>query len=150
MQIRNARVGDVKEIHSLISSYAELDKMLFRSMADIYESLQIFKVAEHNGRVVGCCALKVVWGELAEIKSLAIDQAWFGKGIGRSLVQACLEKGRDLGLKKVFTLTLVPEFFEKAGFIRADKKTFPMKVWSDCATCPKQDNCDEIALVIEL
>lgn len=150
MQIRNARVEDVRDIHSLISSYAELDKMLFRSMADIYENLQIFKVAQDNGRVVGCCALKVVWADLAEIKSLAIDQAWFGQGIGKSLVLACLDEGRNLGLKKVFTLTLVPEFFEKVGFVRADKKTFPMKVWSDCATCSKQDQCDEIALVVDL
>ncbi len=137
-------------IHTLISYYAEVDKMLFRSMADIYENLQIFKVAQDNDRVVGCCALKVIWADLAEIKSLAIEQTYFGKGVGKALVSACLEEARNLGLKKIFTLTLVPEFFEKIGFTRADKKTFPMKVWSDCAQCPKQDHCDETALVVEL
>jgi len=150
MQIRNARVEDVGSIHTLISYYAEVDKMLFRSMADIYENLQIFKVAQDNDRVVGCCALKVIWADLAEIKSLAIEQTYFGKGVGKALVSACLEEARNLGLKKIFTLTLVPEFFEKIGFTRADKKTFPMKVWSDCAQCPKQDHCDETALVVEL
>jgi len=25
-----------------------------------------------------------------------------------------------------------------------------MKVWSDCARCPKQDHCDEIAMVRSL
>jgi amino-acid N-acetyltransferase len=150
MNIRNAQVKDAPSIYALIGSYAELDKMLFRSMTDIYENLQIFKVAEDDGKVVGCCALKVVWADLAEIKSLAIAESWFGKGVGKSLVLACLEEARRLGLKKAFTLTLVPEFFEKAGFTRADKKTFPMKVWSDCALCPKQDHCDEIALLIEL
>jgi amino-acid N-acetyltransferase len=150
MNIRNAQVKDVPGIHSLISSFAELDKMLFRSMADIYENLQIFKVVEYDGRVIGCCAIKVVWADLAEIKSLAIEQSWFGKGVGRALVTACLNEGRKMGIKKVFTLTLVPEFFEKVGFTRADKKTFPMKVWSDCALCPKQDHCDETALVVEL
>lgn len=137
-------------IHTLISYYAEVDKMLFRSMADIYENLQIFKVVQDNDRVVGCCALKVIWADLAEIKSLAIEQTYFGKGVGKALVSACLEEARNLGLKKIFTLTLVPEFFEKIGFTRADKKTFPMKVWSDCAQCPKQDHCDETALVVEL
>jgi len=140
----------VGSIHTLISYYAEVDKMLFRSMADIYENLQIFKVAQDNDRVVGCCALKVIWADLAEIKSLAIEQTYFGKGVGKALVSACLEEARNLGLKKIFTLTLVPEFFEKIGFTRADKKTFPMKVWSDCAQCPKQDHCDETALVVEL
>ncbi len=150
MKIRNAMVKDVPAIHSLISCYAELDRMLFRSMADIYENLQIFKVAEQDGKVVGCCALKVIWSDLAEVKSLAVDQHYFGQGTGKALVHACIDEARMLGLKKVFTLTLVPDFFEKAGFIRAEKNAFPMKVWSDCALCPKQDHCDETALMMEL
>jgi len=56
MKIRGAKISDVKAIYSLINSYAERDKMLFRSMADIYENLQAFTVAELDGRVVGCCA----------------------------------------------------------------------------------------------
>jgi len=150
MIIRKAKVQDVPTIHSLISSYAELDRMLFRSMADIYENLQIFKVAEDAGVVVGCCALKVIWSDLAEVKSLAVNLHYFGKGTGKALVHSCLEDARQLGIKKVFTLTLVPEFFEKTGFCRAEKNAFPMKVWSDCALCPKQDHCDETALMVEL
>ncbi|MEN6307074.1 MAG: GNAT family N-acetyltransferase, partial [Anaerohalosphaeraceae bacterium] len=69
---------------------------------------------------------------------------------GKALVHACIDEARKLGLKKVFTLTLVPDFFEKAGFIRAEKDAFPMKVWSDCALCPKQAQCDEIALMFDL
>ncbi len=53
-------------------------------------------------------------------------------------------------LEKIFTLTLEPEFFEKLGFERVPKEALPMKVWSDCAKCPKEDHCDEIALVYEL
>jgi amino-acid N-acetyltransferase len=150
MLIRKAKVQDVPKIHSLICSYAELDQMLFRSIADIYENLQIFKVAEDVGQVIGCCALKVVWSDLAEIKSLAVNQHYFGKGTGKALVHSCLDDARQLGIKKVFTLTLVPEFFEKAGFHRSEKDAFPMKVWSDCAQCPKQDHCDETALMVDL
>ncbi len=150
MTIRDAKVQDVPAIHSLISGYAELDKMLFRSMTDIYENLQIFKVVEVDGQVAGCCALKVIWSDLAEIKSLAVNQSVFGKGLGSQLVQACVNQARQLGIKKVFTLTLVPDFFEKNGFSRVDKKALPMKVWSDCAQCPKQEHCDEIALTLNL
>jgi len=123
--------------------------MLFRSMADIYENLQVFQVAESDGKIVGCCALKVIWADLAEVQSLAVDKNYFGKGLGRWLVKNCVEQARSLGIKKVFTLTMEPIFFEKIGFKRVDKKTLPMKVWSDCARCPKQDQCDEIAMVIE-
>ena len=75
MNIRDAKIGDVAKIHELINSYAEVDRMLFASMANIYENLQIFKVAEADGGVVGCCALKVPWKDLAEIKSLAVDHS---------------------------------------------------------------------------
>ena len=150
MKIRDATIRDVEMIHSLISSYAELDKMLFRSLSDIYENLQVFKVAEVNSVVVGCCALQVIWSDLAEIKSLAIEKGHFDKGIGSALVEACLEKAEEIGLEKIFTLTLEPEFFEKLGFERVPKEALPMKVWSDCAKCPKQDHCDETALIYEL
>lgn len=150
MNIRDAKISDVKAIHALISSYAELDRMLFCSMADIYEKLQTFSVAEEDGSVVGCCALEVIWSNLAEIKSLAVDQTKKEKGIGRMLVTTAIEKAVRLGLPKVFALTLEPNFFEKLGFEIVEKETLPMKVWSDCAKCSKQQNCDEIAVAKEL
>lgn len=146
MKIRDAQIQDVKRIHELINGYAELDRMLFASMSDIYEKLLMFVVAEEDGQVIGCCALGVLWENLAEIKSLAVDESQFGKGIGRELVNGCLEKARKLGLRKVFTLTLEPIFFEKLGFVRVRRDALPMKVWSDCTNCSKQDHCDEIAL----
>ncbi|MHC4772026.1 MAG: N-acetyltransferase [Planctomycetota bacterium] len=146
MKIRNATIADVKRIHELINSYAETDRMLFASMSSIYENLQIYKVAVVDGQVIGCCALKVLWKDLAEIKSLAVEESQFGKGIGRALVDGCIDKARQLGLHKVFTLTLEADFFIKLGFVLVQKETLPMKVWSDCTECPKQDHCDEIAL----
>ena len=147
MNVRSAKVCDVKAINALVGSYAERDRMLFRSMADIYENLQTFTVAELDGDVVGCCALEVIWSDLAEIKSLAVDETKKQKGIGRMLVAAVAEQAAALGVPRVFALTLEPEFFVRSGFEIVEKETLPMKVWSDCARCPKQDNCDEIAVV---
>lgn len=151
MNVRNAKIVDVDAIHSLICCYAEQDRMLFRSHADIYENLQIFTVAEgQTGNIVGCCALAVVWSDLAEIKSLAVDSDHSGRGAGRMLVNACIDQAKDLGVEKVFSLTLEPQFFEKLGFVVVSKETFSMKVWSDCARCPKQDHCDETAMIYDL
>ncbi len=150
MDTRRATVLDVKTINALISAYAERDRMLFRSMADIYENLQTFIVMELDGVVAGCCSLEVVWSDLAEIKSLAVDAGHKDKGIGRALVAAAVRQARDLGLPKVFALTLEPEFFKKQGFQQVRKEELPMKVWSDCARCPKQQHCDEIAVVMQL
>jgi amino-acid N-acetyltransferase len=147
MNVRSAKISDVPAINALINSYAEVDRMLFRSMADIYENLQTFIVAELDNKIVGCCALEVIWADLAEIKSLAIDEAHKGKGIGRGLVAAAVEQAAKLGVPKIFALTLEPVFFEKSGFEIVEKETLPMKVWSDCARCSKQQNCDEIAVI---
>ena len=147
MNVRKAKVSDAQAINALISSYAERDRMLFRSMADIYENLQTFIVAELDGRVVGCCALEVIWSDLAEIKSLAVNGTKKAMGIGKMMVAAAMEEAATLGLPKVFALTLEPEFFRKLSFEIVEKELLPMKVWSDCARCPKQQHCDEIAVV---
>lgn len=150
MNIRDAKIIDAKAVYSLINNYAERDKMLFRSLADIYENLQSFTVAELDGSVVGCCALQIIWSDLAEIKSLAVDESNTDKGLGKMLVTAATEKARQLGLPRIFALTLNPTFFEKLGFSVVEKDTLPMKVWSDCARCTKQQNCDEIAVIKKL
>ena len=147
MNVRSAKISDAKAIHALIGSYAERDRMLFRSLADIYENLQIFTVVELDGCVVGCCALEVIWADLAEIKSLAVNGAKKQMGIGKALVAAALEQATKLGVPKVFALTMEPDFFVKLSFSVVEKDKLPMKVWSDCARCPKQQNCDEIAVI---
>ena len=148
METRSAKISDVRAIYSLVNEYAEQDRLLFRSLADIYEHLQSFIVAEVQGTVVACCALEVVWSDLAEIKSLAVTEARKGEGLGKALVAAALEQASRLGVAKVFALTLDAGFFEKLGFEEVSKESLPMKVWSDCARCPKQDHCDETAVMI--
>ena len=150
MKVRSAKISDAKAICSLINYYAEHDKMLFRSLAEIYENLQTFSVAEDKGVVIGCCALEVIWSDLAEIKSLAIAPEHRNRGVGTRLVTTILSQARQLGVPQVFALTLEPGFFQKLGFTVVAKEALPMKVWSDCARCPKQQECDEVAVVKSL
>jgi len=146
--IRKARLADVQDLYKLINSFAEKNAMLPRSLNAIYENIRDFHVFEHEGRVVGCCALHITWEDLAEIKSLAVDEAFHGKGYGRRLVEACLAEARELGVPKVFALTYVPEFFEKLGFVRVDKAILPHKIWSECINCPKFPDCGEEAVIL--
>ncbi len=147
MKIRNATTHDVQAINELILDSAERDRMLFRSIADIYENLQTFFVADENGTLLGCCALDVIWSDLAEVKSLTVSEQARGKGVGRKLVAAAVDMARDLCIDRVFALTLEPVFFDRVGFHEVAKETLPMKVWRDCARCPKQQECDEIAVL---
>jgi amino-acid N-acetyltransferase len=147
MKVRKAQISDVEAIYSLINWHAERDRMLFRSKADIFENLQSFMVAEVGNSVVGCCILQVIWSDLAEVRSLAVEEKRIGTGIGKMLVEAVVSQARALGVPRIFALTLNPEFFERSGFEEVARHTLPMKVWSDCAKCPKRQNCDEIAVV---
>jgi amino-acid N-acetyltransferase len=121
--------------------------MLFRSHAELYESLREFVVAEDAGEVVGICALEIVWADLAEVRSLAVHPGRQGKGIGRRLVEAVVEEARRLEVQRLFTLTYEQAFFERLGFAVVDKAALPTKVWSVCIKCPKRHGCDEIAMV---
>jgi amino-acid N-acetyltransferase len=145
--IRKAKLNDIKEIQRLIKLYAPRGGILVRSLSELYDHLRDFSVFVRNRKVIGICALHVCWDDLAEIRSLAVEEAEQNKGIGARLVKASLKESRFLGAKRVFVLTYEPEFFENLGFQRVDKAALPHKIWTDCLKCAKFPDCDEIALV---
>src|SRR3954470_8592762 len=110
--IRPATVYDVPRIQEIINSHAELGKMLFKSLAQLFETLRDFGVYEEDGRVVGCCALTIIWADLAEVRSLAVDGGHQGRGIGRKLVEWTLHEARRLHIRRLMTLTYEQRFFE--------------------------------------
>jgi amino-acid N-acetyltransferase len=152
--IRKATMADVPDMHRLITYHAELNRMLFRSHADLYEHIRDFFVdveaSDGGQRVRGCTALELVWRDLAEVKSLAVDESFRGRGIGSRLVRAAVDEARSLGLGRIFALTRDRPFFEKLGFGVVPRETLPHKVWTDCVRCPLQEHCDEIAMVLQL
>ena len=145
--IRPATIHDVPRIQEVINSHAELGKMLFKSYAQLYEDLRDFGVYEMDGQVVGCVALTIVWADLAEVRSLAVEDAFRGRGIGGKLVEWSVQEARRLGIRRLFALTYEQRFFERLGFEVVPKDSLPLKVWSDCVRCPKRNDCDEIAVV---
>ncbi len=150
MGVRKAGVGDGPAIQNLVNYYARKEVMLPLSLSDVYERLRDFSVYEEKGEVVGCCALHVVWGDLAEIRSLAVRSETRERGIGRALFRSCVKEAPGLGVQRIFALTFVPDFFRKLGMAQVEKETLPHKVWSDCVRCPRFPNCDEVALVADV
>ena len=148
--IRKAQLNDIKAIQTLIKLYAPQGRILPRSLSELYDHLRDFSVFVRNRRVTGICALQIYWEDLAEIRSLAVEEEDQNKGIGAKLVRACLEEARLLGVKRVFALTYRPNFFEKLGFEKVDKAVLPHKIWADCLKCVKFPDCDEIAVLKEL
>lgn len=148
--IRKATVEDVKNIQKLINYYAKRDKMLPRSLNEIYENIRDFFVYAEGGKIYGCCALHIDWEDLAEIKSLAVAKVRTGRGIGKKLLDSCLKEAKTLKVSKIFALTYVPDFFEVSGFELIDRKELPHKIWSECIKCVYFPNCKEIAVMKEM
>ena len=150
--IRKARIQDVKPIHALLMSCARKEFLLPRSFNQLYSHLRdFFVLAEHDvPGIRGCCALSICWDDIAEIRSLAVDEAIQKQGWGGKLVEACLSDAVTLGIFRVFTLTYRPHFFERLGFRMVEKEQLPQKVWADCIHCPKFPECDENALIMEM
>lgn len=145
--VRKARIQDIKQIQGLVNYFAKLDVMLPRSLNELYENLRDFWVFEDGRKVIGCCALHVCWQDLAEIKSLAVQKSKHKMGIGKRLVEACIEEAKEIGIKRIFVLTYKPAFFKKFGFKKTTTKNLPHKIWVECINCPKFPDCQETAMV---
>lgn len=148
--IRKAKVTDVKSIQKLINYYAKRDKMLPRSLNELYENIRDFFVYADGAKICGCCALHIDWEDLCEIKSLAVAPAKVGTGVGGKLLEECIKEAKALKIKKVFALTYVPKFFERFGFKVVAKARLPQKIWSECIKCVYFPKCKEIAVMREL
>lgn len=149
ISIRKAKIQDIPGIARLINNYARSGFMLTVKKSWVKQNIDNFQVASESSKIVGCCLLFVFSPKLAEIRSLAVLDAYKGKNIGSRLVKTILKKSRILGIERVFLLTAIPEFFIKLGFKKVNKNIFPQKIWKDCIKCKKFRFCDEIALLKE-
>ena len=145
--IRRARPDDAPAIHALIHQYAGRNLLLPRPLADIYERIRDFWVADENGTVVGCAALRIWWHDLAELRSLAVAADAQGRGYGAQLVEAVAAEATRFGVRNLFALTRIEGWFVHHGFHTIDRALLYHKVWGDCASCPLRNACDEVAVV---
>ena len=151
-EYRQAKFSDVEEIYNLISNYANQGIMLPKPHIVLYETIREFVVAEEisTKKIVGTGALHMTWNELAEVRSMAVNEDYKRQGIGAEIVKKLLEEGREVGVKKFFTLTYSPQFFQSLGFTTTTKESLPHKIWKECIECPKFANCDELAMTLEI
>ncbi|MGH7724933.1 MAG: N-acetyltransferase [Candidatus Eiseniibacteriota bacterium] len=149
--LRRARVEDVPGIAAVMARYVEDGSLLPRSTGELYRSIREFHVAlDEVGSIIGCAALRILWRDMGEVRSLAVRPDAHGKGLGAALVAAVVEDARSIGLPRVIALTREVGFFERVGFKVADREHMPRKVWTDCVMCPRRHACDEIAVEMDL
>ena len=150
VNVRSASLSDVEAIFNLLEIYAPGGTVLRRSREDIAFYIGNFVVAEIQGKVCGCAALRDFGGDLLELRSVVVSPEFQGQGIGKIMVESVISTLRNSGRShwRLFTLTTTPAFFKTLGFQETAKEEFPEKIWSDCSKCPKFHCCDETALVV--
>ncbi|MDR2460963.1 MAG: N-acetyltransferase [Deltaproteobacteria bacterium] len=149
-EVRKARIQDVANIYQLLMGFASSGLLLPRSYSNLYEMLQTFYVVEDNGELLGTGALQVAWEDLAEVRSLAVKEQYRARGVGRAIAEEAQREAKELGIKKLFALTYVPDFFLKLGYHTVSLDSLPQKIWAVCFNCIHYPNCREIAVVKEL
>jgi len=155
LDVRPARAEDVPLIFENIGYWASQGRMLVRPMQNIFENLRDFFVAEVDDgsgpRFAGNGAMHILWGDIAEVRGLAVAPGVRSRGVGRSLVAACEVEARRLGIPVLFAWTYEVEFFERCGFALIDKtRDLHPRVWSECLRCPFYVGCNENGVVKRL
>ena len=119
LEVRRARTSDVPAVRDLVDRYTGDRRLLTKATVTLYEDVQEFVVAERDGVVVGCAALHVLWADLAEVRTVAVDPVLQGQGVGSLLLERLLRRAVDLGVRRVFCLTFETGFFARHGFVEA-------------------------------
>jgi argininosuccinate lyase len=154
--LRRARVADVPGIAGVMAPYVVEGTLLPRPVSELYQCVREFHVVERVAAgdvpagIVACAALRLLWKDLGEVRSLAVRPDAHGKGLGAALVEAVVADARALGLPRIIALTREVGFFQRSGFGAEQREAIPRKVWTDCVRCPKRHACDEVAMTLDL
>jgi amino-acid N-acetyltransferase len=128
--LRPARTSDIVAIQAMRAPLVDSNVLLQHQLVALYERVQEFVIAESkDGRILAAGALHVMWGDLAEVRSLVVDQSARGMGLGKAVVEALIERAFTLGIRRVFCLTFEVDFFVRCGFdiisdVPVDEATF--------------------------
>lgn len=150
LQIRRATLTDVPHMLPLLNEYTRQAEILPRTEDDIYRTIREWVVMVDGQIIVGMGSLLIMWNDLAEIRSLVVDPAYQGQGVGRRIVTKLIEDAKSYQLPRIFALTRKPDFFLRLGFQLTRIERLPRKIKRDCVFCPKFHACDEVAVIMPL
>lgn len=139
---------DIPSMQALVAPQIENGVILARSDDEIATNIRSYTLAMDGEKLIGFCALHIHSPNLAEIRSMIIDETYRGKKIGSTLVDTVCQEGKKLGLHEVLALTYQQLFFERLGFIEIPKESIPEhKIWADCIKCKHFPICNEVSLI---
>ncbi len=151
MKVRKAILKDIPRMQQIAQNEVKKGIILPRSDDEIATNIRSYTLIEIEDKIVGFGALHIYSPNLAEIRSLVVDEEYRGRGVGKEVVQKLLKEAKELGVKEVLVLTYEPQFFKKLGFMEIEKEKVPdHKIWADCIKCVHFPICNEISLIYKI
>jgi amino-acid N-acetyltransferase len=114
--VRPATVADIDRLHRFIAPFVEQGWLLPRTQDELEDLTMDGFIAESASQIVGFAALEIYSPKLAELRSLAVATDQQGRGIGKALVNACIERAKQRRVFEVMAITSSEEFFQRCGF----------------------------------
>ena len=152
IELVKAKLSDIPQMQALVADKVKDGTILERTEDEVATNIRSYVLAKEGEKLVGYTALHIHSPRLAEIRSLIVDEAYRGRGIGQRMVIFTLDEAKALGVQEdVLVLTYLPAFFEKLGFKEINKEVIPEhKIWADCIKCIHFPVCNEVALVYKV
>jgi len=144
-------IKHIKDMQNLVLADVENGNILVRNESEMATTIRSYTVVYNNDELVGFVALHIHSITLAEIRSLVVKETYRGQGIGKKLIQNCIDEGKIIELEELLVLTYKQALFEKFGFNVIEKASLPdTKIWADCIKCKHFPICDEISLTLKI
>ena len=148
--IRPGVPADAPAMLALITANLEVGHLLPRTLDDLTRHAHRFLVMTHVEVIVGCAELAPLSGTVAEVRSLVIDAAHRGKGLGPQLIDALSRKARVEQFGTLCAFTHDAAHFVRLGFTIVPHPWLPEKIATDCRVCPKFRVCGQYAVALPL
>jgi amino-acid N-acetyltransferase len=137
--VRPARAADRETVERLLVA-ADLPT------AGVADHFSEFVVATTAEGIVGAAGVER-YGACGLLRSLVVDDAARGRGLGQLLTMRALDRANGAGVERVFLLTTTAApYFERFGFRRTTREAIPDDVR---ASAELQGACPESAVVME-
>jgi len=151
IKLQKAKLNNIAKMQELVEDEVANGIILRRSDDEVATNIRSYVLAYKENKLLGYGALHIHSKDLSEIRSLIVSKEARGLGIGKKIVQFCINEAKELGCKEVLVLTYVAEFFNKMGFVEIDKESIPNhKIWTDCVKCIHFPVCNEISLIYKV
>jgi N-acetylglutamate synthase-like GNAT family acetyltransferase len=114
--IRNARPGDVRAVYRFLKPFVEAHQILPRTMNELAVLMKHGFVADYQNSIVGFAAVEIYSQKLAEVQCLAVAPEHQGRGLGRRLVQHCIDRAISQNVCELMAITASEKLFQVCGF----------------------------------